>query len=505
MEYIIVQAGGKGTRLGYLTKNKPKALVPIDNLPMLFYLFRKYPDKRFVIIADYKKEVMREYLAVFSDVKYQIVDASGTGTCAGVKQAIDLIPDNKPFMLVWSDLILPDGFGLPEEYIDGVPENNYVGLSETFSCRWKYENGQFSEERSTEYGVAGFFLFTGKDKILNVPISGELVRWISEQGIPFETVGLGGTREFGVLEEYEKLEQVKCRPFNKITVQGDVLIKEPVDSQGEKLAKRETAWYEKAKLLNIPELPQIYETSPLKMEYINGRNIYDCDFDYETKRGILKSLVGALNALHESEWVNTDSFSVQEAYFNKTISRLSKIQDLVPFGRNREIIVNGRKCRNVFYHQKELEKRLDQMKYNCERFSFIHGDCTFSNLMVREDNSPVLIDPRGYFGFTELYGDVRYDWAKLYYSVVGNYDQFNLKRFRLTIGENADQGVTLSIDSNHWEELEKDFFVFTGADEYEIKLLHAVIWLSLTTYAWQDYDSICGAFYNGLYYLEEVL
>ena len=65
--------------------------------------------------------------------------------------------------------------------------------------------------------------------------------------------------------------------------------------------------------------------------------------------------------------------------------------------------------------------------------------------------------------------------------------------------------VRLSIKSNGWEDIEKDFFEMTGADEYEIKLLHAVIWLSLTTYAWQDYDSICGAFYNGLYYLEEVL
>ena len=39
----------------------------------------------------------------------------------------------------------------------------------------------------------------------------------------------------------------------------------------------------------------------------------------------------------------------------------------------------------------------------------------------------------------------------------------------------------------------------------QIHLLHAIIWLSLTTYAWEDYDSICGAFYNGLYYLEEAL
>ncbi len=55
MEYIVVQAGGRGSRLGRLTANKPKALVPVENLPMLFHLFRKYPDKRFIIIADYKK------------------------------------------------------------------------------------------------------------------------------------------------------------------------------------------------------------------------------------------------------------------------------------------------------------------------------------------------------------------------------------------------------------------------------------------------------------------
>jgi hypothetical protein len=36
-----------------------------------------------------------------------------------------------------------------------------------------------------------------------------------------------------------------------------------------------------------------------------------------------------------------------------------------------------------------------------------------------------------------------------------------------------------------------------------MKLLQAVIWLGLTTYAWENYDSICGAFYNGLLYLEE--
>ena len=152
------------------------------------------------------------------------------------------------------------------------------------------------------------------------------------------------------------------------------------------------------------------------------------------------------------------------------------------------------------YKNRELEKKLERLA--CREFAFIHGDCTFSNLLLREDGTPVLIDPRGYFGFTEFYGDVRYDWAKLYYSIVGNYDRFNLKEFSLDITE---QGVQLEIASSHWEDMEEAFFELTGADEGEIRLLHAVIWLSLTTYAWQDYDSVCGAFYNGLYYLEDVL
>ncbi len=504
MDHIIVQAGGKGTRLKSLTQNKPKALVPVDNLPMLFHLFKKYPDKRFVIIADYKKDVMREYLDVFADVKYNIVNASGTGTCSGIKQAIDLIPSKEPFMLIWSDLILPSDMTLPAGYEnDGImPAKDYVGLSQTFPCRWKFKNGEFTEESSTEYGVAGFFLFTDRSKLIDVPENGEFVRWMKKRGGMYDTVGLAGTKEFGTIEEYEKLEISKCRPFNKITVVGDLLIKGSIDAQGKKLAKRECAWYEKAKALGIKAIPEIISVEPLKMEYIKGRNIYECDLSFDKKEIILKKLVTSLKELHGSETVPTDTFSIKEVYFNKTFDRLTGIQDLIPYGREKEITVNGRKCRNVYYYRRELEKRLDKLVENCPNFAFIHGDCTFSNMMVREDGDPVLIDPRGYFGFSELYGDVRYDWAKVYYSIVGNYDRFNLKRFSLHIGDNAD--VRLQIESNHWEDMEDAFLQMTGVDEHEIKLLHAVIWLSLTTYAWQDYDSICGAFYNGLYHLEEV-
>lgn len=504
MKYIIVQAGGKGTRLKHLTRNKPKALVPVGNLPMLFHLFRKYPEKRFIVIADYKKEVMREYLEAFADVKCQIVDADGEGTCAGVRQAISLIPDKEPFLLIWSDLILPDNFELPPGYSDisgaAYPKEDYIGISQTFPCRWSYRDGRFLEESSCRHGVAGFFLFTEKEKIKAVPKNGELVRWMQEIGMAYNEIGLAGTKEFGLIEEYNQLEQEKCRPFNKITINADRVVKEGMDAHGKKLAVRECAWYDKAKKIGITAIPEIYSINPLVMERIEGKNVYEGSFNHTEKKEILKKMVMSLQTLHKAEQIPADTFSCKEAYFNKTFDRIRKIRELVPFGDKEYITVNGRRCRNVFYFKRELEQKLERL--TCDSFCFIHGDCTFSNLMLRNDGSVVLIDPRGYFGHTELYGDPRYDWAKLYYSIVGNYDRFNRREFSLEIGEKE---VWMTVHSNQWEDMEEDFFEMTGANPEEIKLLHAVIWLSLTTYAWQDYDSVCGAFYNGLYYLEEAL
>ena len=92
---------------------------------------------------------------------------------------------------------------------------------------------------------------------------------------------------------------------------------------------------------------------------------------------------------------------------------------------------------------------------------------------------------------------------KLYYSIYGDYDQFNNKKFSLDIRE---QEIILNIESNGWKDV-ADYFLekITDCDPIKIKFLHAIIWLSLTTYAWEDYDSICGAFYNGTYLLEDIL
>lgn len=501
VNYIVVQAGGKGTRMEYLTANKPKALVPINNLPMLFHLFKKYPDKKFLVISDYKIDVMKRYLDAFSPVKHLIIDAHGkNGTCSGIKTALRFIPENESFMLIWSDLVLPESFEIPQK------TDNYIGLSRTFQCRWRYQDNKFEEIPSTENGVAGLFIFKNKNVLSNVPEEGEFVRWMKDQEYNFDTIGLYSTKEFGLISEWKKLNNngtdSRCRPFNSIRIENNKIVKEGIDEQGKALAIREKKWYQFVMDKDYKQIPRIYNYEPLTMQKINGHNIFDYQLPFENQIEILNTLVKALKQLHSFGSVPTDYFSIWDAYIGKTFKRLGKIRDLVPFADKQYIRINGKNCRNVFFYQDKLKEKFNN--YRCSEFKFLHGDCTFSNMMLDEEMQPIMIDPRGYFGYTEMFGDVAYDWAKLYYSLVGNYDQFNLKRFRLEITKDE---VNLQISSNGWENLE-EYYLDMIKDEVSsenIKLIHAIIWLSLTTYAWEDYDSICGAFYNGLYYLEDIL
>lgn len=496
VEHIIVQAGGKGTRMEHLTYNKPKALVPVDNLPMLFHLFRKYPEHKFIVIGDYKYEVLEKYLQVFAQVDYELVDARGKkGTCAGINEALSYIPDGCAFMLIWSDLILPDSYVMP------AADRDYIGISKDFRCRWSYRDGQLEETPSTDQGVAGHFVFTDKSKLADVPAEGEFVRWLQGTRMIFTELPLYKTKEYGVLSEYQAREVSRCRPFNRITVQGDRVVKEGIDEQGKALAVRERAWYQRIREKNFENIPKIYETEPLVMEKIDGLNIYEYALSHGEKETVLRQLVRCIQEIHNLEGCPADDKSFYEAYIGKTFDRLEKVKNLVPFAQDEYIVINGQRCRNVFFCREELESLV--MAYKPNEFRLLHGDCTFSNMLLKNGTTPVMIDPRGYFGHTELYGDPAYDWVKLYYSVVGNYDQFNLKRFRLQIEQ---EEVFLHMESNHWEDMEETFFRLLEGQvtKEQMTLLHAITWLSLTTYAWEDYDSICGAFYNGLLWLNQV-
>ena len=320
-QYIIIQAGGKGTRLGHLTANKPKGIVPVNNLPMIFHLFNKYRYKKFIIICDYHHDVLERYLKVFSPVEYKCVVAKTKGTCAGMREAIELIPENEPFMISWSDLIFDNQFD------ESTVKGNAIGTPIDFECRWSFKNGQFIEERSIEHGVAGVFFFENKKVIQDVPFEGEFVRYLSTKtNINFQDVKLLGVKEVGTMLTYDSEQKDNiCRPFNQIKIADNKLYKYAITEQGKKIMADEINWYKYAKEnLKSDFIPNIYSFEPLCMEYIKGKNAFKLNLNKNEKRQVLVNCVNGLKYLHSIKEVPAEENSIIKCYNDKTWDRLDR-------------------------------------------------------------------------------------------------------------------------------------------------------------------------------------
>ena len=63
---VVINAGGKGTRLDPFTRVLPKPLIPVGELPIIEHIMKEYQSyscNEFHIIVNYKRELMKAYFA----------------------------------------------------------------------------------------------------------------------------------------------------------------------------------------------------------------------------------------------------------------------------------------------------------------------------------------------------------------------------------------------------------------------------------------------------------
>jgi thiamine kinase-like enzyme len=120
---------------------------------------------------------------------------------------------------------------------------------------------------------------------------------------------------------------------------------------------------------------------------------------------------------------------MREMYAGKTRKRLDAMDqssgDFAPFFAPR-VHVNGADVmglERVFAVFEDVARRVGL--YEQSFFTVIHGDLCMSNILFDRRNACIrMIDPRGSFGDYDIYGDPRYDLAKLAHSFLGDYDFF---------------------------------------------------------------------------------
>jgi len=97
------------------------------------------------------------------------------------------------------------------------------------------------------------------------------------------------------------------------------------------------------------------------------------------------------------------------------------------------VTVNGRELRGLPRLRDDIDKAISRLIDDAPEWTILHGDFCFSNILFDLNNQIIrLIDPRGSFGRKGIYGDPRYDIAKLRHSVCGLYDFITADLFDVT-------------------------------------------------------------------------
>lgn len=174
---------------------------------------------------------------------------------------------------------------------------------------------------------------------------------------------------------------------------------------------------------------------------------------------------------------------LEEMYLTKTRQRLERLKAppelLALVKREGHVVVNDRELENLPLLWERLHADVVRLAANVQG-CVVHGDLCLSNILY-DLRSRVckFIDPRGSFGAAGIYGDPRYDVAKLYHSVYGLYDFITNDLFQVDITGNR---IQLDIRSRPQhvqiqERFEKVFFA--EFDRREITLITAMLFASM--------------------------
>ena len=191
----------------------------------------------------------------------------------------------------------------------------------------------------------------------------------------------------------------------------------------------------------------------VELEYINYSNlsdkmIYSNNVDVDEWTSISNQLYNVLysfrNVTSDNGLNYDDSF--QKMYIDKTLNEFKKLSDSDAFFNKltsiSNITINGIRYKNFNIIKEEIVNLIKKRLLNGD-VKVIHGDFCFGNILSsvnlnKDITSLRLIDPRGSWGNFGIFGDPRYDIAKLYHSFDGCYEYITNDKFTLEqVNENS--------------------------------------------------------------------
>lgn len=208
--------------------------------------------------------------------------------------------------------------------------------------------------------------------------------------------------------------------------------------------RKQVSWFRQVPDEVAPFLPRVFSSSDgadpfVTMELLSIPTLGDLFVSQRLELGAWNDVVRSISCIQScfAEKAVKSSLSHQLArvvYVEKTRSRLERFIEQRPTAKHYFIHHGGERW-SIARVQQTLTSFVENSGLlEIDKLTPIHGDFCFSNLLYDCKVRLVkMIDPRGEFGVPGIFGDSRYDLAKLAHSYAGGYDFIVADRFSVEV------------------------------------------------------------------------
>jgi len=508
---IILCGGALNYTALPVSTNQSNAMIPINGKPVigriLDDLLSKGIDCATVVVREHDVRTQTFLRRAYGTrMKLDIVRLREEGTILqSIRAGLSRGPCDGLVRIILGDTLIRDPFDSDEDFV-------YVG-EVSDSRRWCVafveSNGNIDDYADKQelsgapyYALAGYYHLThGGDLRMCVErsvangereISDVLRRYAAYH--PLKARLVREWFDFGHIDNLVEARRQLLQPrfFNTMTINPVLNTITKVSHYTQKLHD-ELNWYR-----DLPEELKVLTPRIISTAEVDG-NLHICQEFYgyptlaelytfgELGNDIWGSILRRVLGIHREfrrYSSQLDEAHLRSMYLDKTWQRIDALREQDDWWRSllsqEAVTFNGARLHNIYTMRSRLDARGAEIAATAP-ISIIHGDFCFSNILFDLPNQIIrVIDPRGSFGRSGIYGDPRYDIAKLRHSVSELYDFIMADMFDFT---QHDQGFTSQVYADGRRRVVAAEFdrliVSAGYQLDEVKFIEGLLFVSM--------------------------
>ena len=486
---VLITTSGTGSRLGKITKNTNKSLVPVGDKLAISRIIDSYPiDAQFVITIGYLGYLVKEFCELaypyrsITFVDVPLYEGKGSSLLYSMLQAKDYL--QSPFYFHCCDTMLTKPLCFSEENTLYVMKhsdcNNYSSIKGVDGIVKSLHKKGYTDNDYIYIGVAYYkdyinfwkdaqAIYSSRpndDSLSDIHCIISMLNYstfhYSIESCVYDT---GNQERYDeCLQKFKSTQDILVKPNESLHFEKESVIKFVSDkSLNKKRIQRGISLY--------PNAPKILAFTEhfIKMEFVKGTLLADSSNYNEVEKLLNWAKINLLkNIVSKPEYRDT----CYNFYITKTKDRLAGINL-----EDEKSIVNGINTGSIA----SLLENLPLERLLTDTLCDYHGDFILDNIIKKEDGGAYsLLDWRHEFGNQVEKGDMYYDLAKLKHNIIFNHKNILDNLFSV---KECDTDILVDLKCNYALTCQLDkFYSFlkeNNLDCEKVDILTAIVWLNM--------------------------